>query len=249
MDILNSAWFLGMIKKAALTPRERLLAMFDILGDWLDAPHMRDQLSHSQLDIEQPQALLEYLTAQAIASGAQDPDTLAQQLYFMTTSMLQQELHSPGCAASKHAHQVAQALIKAQTEKDRSISKRSAYAMAASVFLITSISSLLLLGVTKTPGTSISPNIRAVNNTITAESNIASPMQTAAMLSTIEQMRTGVCQYPEALMIPESQQSVYMHDVVGGQVSDKIEDQALANKLMQKVRCNYTPMLMKNSTG
>ncbi len=38
MNILNSAWFLEMLKKAGATPRERLLALFDILGDWVNAP-------------------------------------------------------------------------------------------------------------------------------------------------------------------------------------------------------------------
>ena len=69
------------------------------------------------------------------------------------------------------------------------------------------------------------------------------------MYASIEQMRAGVCQYPEALAIPESQQAVYLQIVVGGQVPTKADDQVLAGQLMQKVRCTYTPMLMKNSTG
>src|SRR5664279_2413120 len=126
MDILNSSWFLGMLKKAGATPRERLLALFDILDDWVNTPHIREKFRPREINGEEPQALLEYLTAQTIASGAQEPEVLAQQLYFMAMSMLQEELRSPGCAASQHAKQVAQALIQAQTENNRFISKRSA---------------------------------------------------------------------------------------------------------------------------
>ena len=58
MDILNSAWFLRMLKKAGDTPRERLLALFDILADWIDAPHMREKLSATEISSAEPQALL-----------------------------------------------------------------------------------------------------------------------------------------------------------------------------------------------
>jgi len=251
MDILNSAWFLGMLKKAGATPRERLLALFDILDNWVNAPHIREKFGSVEINGEEPQALLEYLTAQAIASGAQGPEVLAQQLYFMAMSMLQEELRSPGCAASQHAKQVAQALLQVQAEKSRFISKRSAYAMAASVFLVTGIASMLIFGIVTSsvdkPDTSL--RIVSVTPTVKAKSAEASPEQTAALFAIIEQMRNGECQYPEALQLPDSQKAVYLTNVVGGQISTNAADQALVAQLLKKVRCNYTPMLMKNSIG
>src|SRR4051794_21244192 len=107
MDILNSAWFLRMLKKAGANPQERMLALFDILGDWLDAPQIRENLKATDSGHEQPLALLEYLTAQAAAIGIKDHELLAQQLYFMASSILPEELRNPGCAAAKHARQVA----------------------------------------------------------------------------------------------------------------------------------------------
>jgi hypothetical protein len=176
---------------------------------------------------------------------------LAQQLYFMAISMLQEELRSPGCAASQHAKQVAQALIQAQTEKNRFMSKRSAYAMAASVFVVTGITSILIF-VSATPSTD-KPNalstIAGVVPRVKANSVEASPEQTAALFATIEQMRKGECQYPEALQLPDSQKAVYLTNVVGGEISNNAADQALVTQLLKKVRCNYTPMLMKNSVG
>ena len=254
MDILNSAWFLRMLKKAGDTPRERLLALFDILADWVDAPHMRGRLSTTEINSSKPQALLEYLTAQASASGAQESETLAQQLYFISISMLQEELRTPGCAAGQHARQVAQALIQAQTEKGRFISKHSAYAMAASVFLVTTISSMLVFGFSYplSAPANTSNSIAMINPVVHAKdikSVAASPEQTAGLYASMEQMRKGQCQYPEALMLPENQRVIYLENVVSGQVSTKVADQQLVGQLMQKVRCNYTPMLMTNSTG
>jgi hypothetical protein len=256
MDIINSAWFLGMLKKAGATPRERLLALFDILDDWVNAPHIREKFSSVENNPGQPQALLEYLTAQATASGAQEPEVLAQQIYFMAVSMLQEELRSPGCAASQHAKQVAQALIQAQTERGRFISKRSAYAMAASVFFVTGIASVLIYGMLIFGAASPlgnKPNTPSRLVAIPAASNAkfveASPEQTAALFATIEQMRKGECQYPEALQLPDSQKGVYLTNVVGGQISSNAADQAVVEQLLKKVRCNYTPMLMKNSVG
>jgi len=37
--------------------------------------------------------------------------------------------------------------------------------------------------------------------------------------------------------------------VIGGQVSPNVKDQELARTLMQKVRCDYVPILMANSTS
>jgi hypothetical protein len=261
MDILDSAWLLRMLDKAG-SPHERLLALFDILGDWLDAPLIRERLNAQDFkvpelaDIES-QPLLAYLTAQALASGAHAPETLARQLYFMCMSMLREELHSPGCAANDHAKQVARALIQAQTQKERFITKRSAYAMAASVFFITGILGVLAFGLFK-PYTFKS--YASAQNTILApgsgkavvtgaQSTEARPEQTAALFAVIEQMRRGECQFPEALLLPDAQKAVYLTNVIEGQISTNADDQKLVIQLLKKVRCNYTPMLMKNSVG
>ncbi len=256
MHILNSSWFLRMLKKAGATPRGRLLALFDILADWIDAPHMREKIGAGDIHSDQPQALLEYLIAQATASGAQEPDSLAQQLYFMATSMLQEELRSPGCAASQHAKQVAQALIQAQTEKRRFTRKRSAYAMVASLFFVAGIASMQLFNTVdsfsnkaSTPTHMVAVAPADLVSAVKAKSVEASPEQTAALFAVIEQMRQGECQYPEALQLPDSQKAVYLTNVVGGQISTNAADQALVAQLLKKVRCNYTPMLMKNSVG
>ena len=39
-EILNSEWLIKMLEKSSQTPHGRLLSLFDILEDWLDAPNV-----------------------------------------------------------------------------------------------------------------------------------------------------------------------------------------------------------------
>jgi hypothetical protein len=147
-------------------------------------------------------------------------------------------------------------LIQAQTQKERFITKRSAYAMAASVFFITGLLGVLAFGFFKPYAFQ---SYAAAQNTILApgsgkavtgvQSMEARPEQTAALFAVIEQMRRGECQFPEALLLPDAQKAVYLTNVVEGQISTNADDQKLVIQLLKKVRCNYTPMLMKNSVG
>ena len=52
-----------------------------------------------------------------------------------------------------------------------------------------------------------------------------------------------------ARQLPDSEKTVYIENVVGGQMTVNAQEQALMRKLMNKVRCNYTPALMANSVG
>lgn len=249
MDILNSGWLLSMLDKSSPVPQQRLLRLFDILADWIQAPQIREHLSPSNSTAETASdVLLKYLTEQSRTTPAQAPEILAHQIYFIAVSALQQEMQNPGCGAFIHARQAARALIEAQSRQEKQ--NRLAYGLATSLIMTAGLASFLLFGMApqkpldsirlsdlnKTPSLPISPP--AFN-----------PAHTADMYSSIEQMRNGVCRYPEALMLPEAQRSVYMRNVVGGEVSTNASDQALASKLMQKVRCDYAPMLMKNSMG
>lgn len=244
-------------RKSGSSPQQRLLSLFDILADWLDAPHpaltesphIRETINLNMEESSAPNRLLDYLTEEAKASGAQMPDILAQQLYFMALGALQEESRTPGSNAIHHAQKAAKALIRAQTQKEHFKNRPLMYGLAASLFVMMGVGGLLVFGLPEqaqpTLGT-IAQEANTQAKPVIHEAE-ASPTQTAAMFASIEQMRTGVCQYPEALALPEAQQAVYIQNVIGGQVSSKVKDQELARNLMQKVRCDYAPMLMKNS--
>ena len=264
MDILNSpflnsAWLIKMLEKSSKTPRGRLLSLFDILEDWLDAPTVVPAIAASinlQLSNElhtqyYDKLLQDFLTLEAAKAGAAMPEMLASQLYFMAIAAAQEKLQANNAKSLSHAKNAASALIAAQTNKEFHISKNVAYAMAASFLAVTVIAgSLFMLNLNQQAkvNIAISPQvpIQSVIPQLVA-SDMADPQQTVALMAQIEQMRHGNCQLIEAIQLPDSQKGIYLNMVVNGQVSTDRKEQAIALELLRKTRCNYTPMLMANS--
>jgi hypothetical protein len=247
MDILNSAWFLSMLKKSGTTPQQRLLGMFDILADWLDAPAIRSALAEDHTYPKATKPLESFLVLEARSLGAAMPELLAQQLYFIALTALKEELNSPHCRSVMHARTAAEALLKAQKQQRSTVSKPFVYGMAASLVASIAIGSAIFsfqTSIEKPPTKVAAADSQPLS---TPPSLMASPSQTAELVASLEQMRKGTCYFPEALQLPDSEKAVYIENVVGGQITVNAQEQALMKKLMSKVRCNYTPMLMANS--
>src|SRR5690606_17897460 len=76
---------------------------------------------------------------------------------------------------------------------------------------------------------------------------IHNPKRLSEMISSREKMRQGRCVFPEALMMAEADRGIYLRTVVYGEITSDFKEQEVVSRLMQTVRCDYTPMLMKNS--
>jgi hypothetical protein len=251
MDILNSDWLIKMLEKSSQTPRGRLLSLFDILEDWLEAPSIREQIAGYTIAKQNGHLLQDYLTLQASKANAYMPEMLANQLYFMAIAATQEKLHAKNEKSLMHAKNAANALIFAQTKKEFRITKPSAYAIVAS-FVGTMIvaGGLFIINsdqATRTPH--IVPAEPLIQPVSTTSELIASPEQTAALIAQIELMRHGNCHFIEALQLPDNIKGIYINMVVHGQVSTDPREQQIAMELIKKTRCNYTPMLMANSTS
>jgi hypothetical protein len=251
MDILNSEWLIAMLKKSGNTPHSRLLNLFDLLDNWLDAPKINHRIELKPSHIESP--LVHYLTLEAAKTGAAMPELLANQLYFMAIAAAQEKLHHQNPASLSHAKNAAKALIAAQTKHEFHVPKKPAYAVAASTVLI--IGSMIgyqfwqnnSMALTTPTAQLTSAGMPSTGMVADASHLSASPEQTAALFARVEQMRKGNCQLIEALQLPDSYKKVYFENVVLGQISVNPEEQRLANQLLDMVKCNYTPMLMANS--
>lgn len=251
MDILNSDWLIKILEKSSQTPHGRLLSLFDILEDWLEAPSIQEQVRNEFSSSTQAPLLRNFLAAEAAKAGAAMPEMLANQLYFMAVAAAQEKLQTNSHNSMRHAKNAARALISAQTKKEFRITKPSAYAITASFAgTIIVAGSLLMLNssqATKTQQITFSqPLAQPVSAT---SASIASPEQTAALIARIEQMRHGTCYYFEALQLPDNLKGIYINIVVNGQISTDPYEQKMAMELIEKTRCNYTPMLMANSTS
>ena len=254
LDILHSDWLIHMLKKSSNKPRVRLLSLFDILEDWLDAPNSRQQsIQQENLTLVTNHQLQDFLALEAAKAGAALPEMLANQLYFMAVAAAQEKLQANNPLSLSHAKNAASALIAAQTQKEFRIAKSSVYAIAAS-FLGASVvaGSLFILykpdSISHAKIAQTAPNVVAIP-TVAIPSQIATAQQTSALLAQLDQMRKGNCQLIEALQLPDSDKKVYFENVVLGQISTNIEDQKKVHQLLDMVRCNYTPMLMANSKG
>ena len=245
-----------MLKKSSKTPHDRLLSLFDILEDWLDAPSINIQFQEQLDNRPNDGNLLEFLTQEATKAGVAMPGMLANQLYFMASAAIQDRTTNQNLTSLNHAKNAAKALILAQTKREFSINKSFAYSVAASflgAFVV--IGSLLMFDFNLAIFNPV--NVATNQEIITTQTHrldvpvknviYANPEDTVALIAQINQMRSGNCQLIEALQLPDSYKKVYFENIVLGQISTNLADQKLVIELLEKVRCNYTPMLMANS--
>lgn len=249
MQILNSEWLIKMLEKSGSSPEARLLSLFEILSDWMTAPQIQASLQQTKLDNKTPQRLLIYLSGEAKKAAAAMPEMLAEQLIFLASSALKDYAENPQSEALHHAKQAAKALITAQCQPEAIYINRSTIYSVLAVFVVAiAIGALAYIHPQPEPSQSnlATSMFQQINHN---EDVVANPKQTAEMYASIETMRGGDCQYPEALQIPDADKKIYLENVVGGQVPTNAHDQMIAQHYLQKVRCNYTPMLMKSSTN
>lgn len=257
MDIFNSQWLLKMLAKSSKTPQGRILSLFDILDDWLAAPEIQIKISSSTVPNKQ---LIDYCAKQAQALGATNPTILAEHIILIAHNATQHEINRPGSGNLMHAKKAAQALILAQTEKEwiwleKMRAKPQVYSMAASLFLLVGVGSIwlpALLHKNQQPLLAKSFKKDLTQASIATENprdKKLSALDAVTIYAKYEQMRNGTCQFPEAIQIPDKDKAVYIENVVGGKIPTNLSDLAIANSYLEKVRCNYTPMLMANSTS
>jgi len=254
MSIIDSSWFLSKLKMH--NQKADMLTLFDVLAEALKEAHLADNPPFNP-DRSGRAGLLTYLSQQAKVSGIKSPDLIAQQIYFMASNAAQQHQANPNSTALYHAKQAAFALIQVQSKpvwlqksKEYLSLKPVAYGLATGAFA-TACFGIAMGYQAIHPNSSISNAYMAqAGETNTApDSNLANPSDTAEMYAKIEKMRDGRCHYIEVLQLPEAQQGLYLQNVIAGQVSNKVNEQKVARELMEKVSCDYTPMLMKNSAG
>jgi len=230
-------------------PADRLLDIFEII----------EHLPESELILEEQRSLLEEMARLAKKAKMNNPEGLAQQLLHMASDAKRRQLAEPGSQALHHARIAAKALILAQ-RKDHFSRNSHYYGLAASIFMFFSIGSLLLVN-QSTPLSNTLAQANVATEILAVEQSsdngyvgpvsapVYNPKRMSDMIAKREMMRQGTCVFPEALMLPEADRSIYLKHVVKGDITSDYREQEIADRLMQTVRCNYSPMLMKNSVG
>lgn len=119
------------VEKRAKEPRDRMLALFVGLEEWLTHPdftgcmfinataefHRHDDPIHAAA-AEHKRLMLQYLGNLAGAAGADEPETLAQQVYMlMDGAIVQVQVGSDPVKTVSRAREAAAALIAAATSR------------------------------------------------------------------------------------------------------------------------------------
>ena len=249
MDIFDSPWLINMLAKSSKTPQGRLLGLFDILNDWLKAPN----LEQTSVTLGAPNPLLiSYCVEQAKSLGADNPELLAEHLVLIAQNAARHAIAQPESNSLIHAKKVALALIQAQTQQTvaaKSIkgSRSAHYGIAASVAIIIGVAAIWapMFIHSKSAQAQIAHH-EQTDNSITPNKALTA-IDASRMYAKYEQMRQGTCQFPEVLQIPDEHKSIYLENVVGGKLPNDLDDLGVANFYLEKVRCNFTPMLMAAS--
>lgn len=242
-----------MLAKSSKTPQGRLLSLFDILDDWLKAPHIENA---AIIENTSNPLLISYCAEQAKAMGAENPEILAEHIALIARNAAQHALEQPDSNSLIHAKKAASALILAQTQNNGLVStlRRQGpvqYGIAASLVLMISAASIWggMLLHRQSARTQIAQNETAADSAATdaQQSEPLTAIDASRMYAKYEQMRQGTCQFPEALQIPDKDKAIYLENVVGGKLPTDLADLKVANFYLEKVRCNFTPMLMAAS--
>lgn len=250
MEIFDSPWLINMLAKCSKSPQGKLLGLFDILHDWLQAPHLEQ--TGVTLGAVNP-LLISFCTEQAILLQAEDPALLAEHIVLIAQNAARHAISQPESNSLLHAKKVALALIQAQTQQPALTtgikkSRAAFYGVAASL--------CMMIGAAAIWGPTLLQNQRQqlqvatldeTGNSVTNESKALTAIDASRMYAKYEQMRQGTCQFPEVLQIPDKHKSIYLENVVGGKLPTDLEDLSIANFYLEKVRCNFTPMLMAAS--
>jgi len=238
--MLHSDWLLKMLDKTGNTPRQRILALFDILQDWMSAPGLKTDTEMTGSE----EALIEYLAGQLSALHLPEPDILATQIYFIALGAL----HTAGTGergdAFLQGRQAAVVLLDAHRPPHR---VKVGAAVAASIFAVVSA---IFFSAGESP---VAPSQQMA--ALPAPTDIAtfqpvrarlgnSPDQVASLHDSLERMRRGVCQYPQALMLAPEARAVFLENVVNGSVPTDAGQIREARRLAQKVECYYAPVAM-----
>ena len=118
-------WLMRRVEAIADSPRDQLLAVFDVLAEWFREPEFRScmfiKASSEYQDRKHPihaaaaehkRLLLVYLQSLASAAGAKEADALARRLLLLKEgAIVMAHLHDPEVAAAD-AHAAAQVLIE-----------------------------------------------------------------------------------------------------------------------------------------
>lgn len=118
-------WFTSTVEQRAVTPGERLLAVFDVLGEWFQSPGFRgcafinavaeladcEHPGHT-VSLEHKEVVHTYLRRMSAETGVSDPQRLAYQLMLLVEGAIVMAQMGAGLTAARNARDAASVLLE-----------------------------------------------------------------------------------------------------------------------------------------
>lgn len=232
-------WLVKMLQHSGIKPGTGLIALFDLLQQWVDAPGFRQAMQQELLAQAAHEPLLDYLVQQAGSARCSDPDGVARQIYYLALGALHEEIRHPGCGAIASAQQAATILLAPSGPPVRRYA-HAAIAATLAGLLVLPMGLLLQQEAAQRRPAQAAPPAHAMQ----LQQASLSPDQTFTLHQTLEKLQNGVCQYPQALMLPPEQRPVLIENIVNGEPSASQQRMRLAQQVAQSVDCYYPPIAM-----
>jgi hypothetical protein len=245
MKFLLSDWLKRMVIKSSSLPEARIVNLFVILEDLLEAPGIREQLLSGGLDAESHNDLKAFLLSMAVDARLKEPDKLALQLCFILIGALNEEVRTPGCQAMERAVEAVSNLVSVAKSPRASTARSFSAAVVASFFVVCGALLVFMPGHNEKAATNMVRRIPIASVALNTAPIATNPEKLVALYQMHDKIRAGQCSYPQALMLSEPQRAVFMNGVVN------IDDLNTAKtnleeviQLYQKVDCYYPPAAM-----
>lgn len=100
-------WFVQQVDSKADTPKDKLLAIFDVIGEWMAIPEFRS-----------------YMVDLAQAAGCAEPESLALQLSLLIEGAIVSEQMKRYSGAGEYAKQAARVLIEGSLSQKQTTQER-----------------------------------------------------------------------------------------------------------------------------
>lgn len=234
MDILESHWFFSMVEKRSASPRERLLAVFFVVGEWMSAPGIRNQFSIDTVATFTAtpgfRYLTEFLSRHAQSAKAKNPAILSTQLSLLLIGAIAEQLRHPELQIMNDATEAASVLIEQACAS--TLNKKWLYGGSIAATIMLSLALWSLVPHQTTPNQVMSAYQPVVLHNDTDAQRQLSPDEIEAVLALHEQIVSGVCRPPHMAMLPPGQTSAYMNVIEFRKPDDPIADRASIRAFM-----------------
>lgn len=230
MDMPEQQWFFRLVEKYGKSPVERLVAVFGIVENLMQAPDIRKRLAHEFPGdancLYTASELNRFLAELAGSAGMIDPAGVAQQLAILLQGAIAEELRNPRTGALSEAAKVARVVVSKSDRVSlfRNFGKHAGWASAGAVAALLLMLAMGWLTADQPKQVDAMPTVVTMRVAHNMPAGV-SPDEIDAVLTLQEQIKRGICRAPHLLALPPGQMTAYMNVIESRTPEDPAADE------------------------